>query len=99
LGWSRSIPMIYLGTGTALLPGYDASPAGQLRFLTDLRSVIAAVPNHHGMGFCLLGASLEWLFGGNAAANGSPWENLALFDFNNKALVALRRLCTPRFSV
>ncbi|MEI7472651.1 MAG: glycosyl hydrolase 53 family protein [Chitinophagaceae bacterium] len=87
LGWNDYTNNIF-GSSTTLLPGYDASPAGQLKFLSDLRTVIAAVPNNHGLGFCYWEPA--WVaYRGNAASNGSPWENLALFDFNNKALAAL----------
>ncbi len=73
-----------LGATTALLSGYDASPAGQLKFLTDLRTVVSNVPNKRGIGFCYWAP--DWVaFRGATSANGSSWENLALFDFNNKA--------------
>jgi arabinogalactan endo-1,4-beta-galactosidase len=41
-----------------------------------------------GKGFCYWGG--EWVaFKGPDSQSGSPWENQALFDFNNKALPAM----------
>jgi arabinogalactan endo-1,4-beta-galactosidase len=75
-----------LGATTALLTGYEATPAGQLKYLTDLRLTIHNIPNNRGIGFCYWAP--DWVaFRGATATNGSPWENLALFDFGNKALV------------
>jgi arabinogalactan endo-1,4-beta-galactosidase len=87
LAWNDNTNNIY-GTGYPLLPGYTATPEGQQNFLTDLRSVIYNIPNKHGLGFCYWAP--DWTaFRGTAAANGSPWENLALFDFTGKALPGL----------
>lgn len=87
LTWNDNTNNIY-GNTYPLLPGYDATPAGQAKFLTDLKQVILNLPNSHGLGFCYWAP--EWVaYRGAAATNGSPWENLALFDFTNKALPAL----------
>lgn len=73
------------GSTNALLSGYDATPAGQLKYLTDLRTVIHNIPNNRGIGFCYWAP--DWVaFRGATATNGSAWENLALFDFTNAAL-------------
>ncbi len=73
------------GASSPLLNGYNATPAGQFKFLTDLRTVIHNVPNNRGIGFCYW--SPDWVaFRGTTSTNGSSWENLALFDFANKAL-------------
>ena len=74
-----------VGSATALLNGYSATPEGQLKFLTDLRTVIHNVSNNRGTGFCYW--SPDWVaYRGPTATNGSSWENLALFDFTNAAL-------------
>jgi arabinogalactan endo-1,4-beta-galactosidase len=74
-----------IGPSANLLADYEATPAGQLKFLTDLRTVIFKIPNRHGLGFCYWAP--DWMaYRGATAANGSAWENLALFDFNSKAL-------------
>ncbi|PIX06080.1 MAG: arabinogalactan endo-1,4-beta-galactosidase, partial [Flavobacteriales bacterium CG_4_8_14_3_um_filter_35_10] len=41
-----------------------------------------------GVGFCYWGAELV-AYKGKMATDASPWENQALFDFNNKALPVL----------
>jgi arabinogalactan endo-1,4-beta-galactosidase len=87
LAWNDNTNNIF-GTGIPLLPGYAATPEGQQKFLTDLRTVIYNIPGKHGLGFCYWAP--EWVaFRGAAATNGSPWENLALFDFTGKALPGL----------
>ncbi len=74
-----------VGATTTLLSGYDASPAGQLKYLTDLRTVVHNISNNHGIGFSYWAP--DWVaFRGPTATNGSSWENLALFDFTNAAL-------------
>jgi arabinogalactan endo-1,4-beta-galactosidase len=74
-----------IGATVPLLNDYPATPAGQLKFLVDLRTVISKIPNNRGLGFCYW--SPDWTaYRGNTATNGSAWENLALFDFTNKAL-------------
>lgn len=83
-GWNDFTNNV-IGSSAPLLGGYEATPAGQLKFLTDLRTVINKVPNNKGIGFCYW--SPEWTaYRGATATNGSAWENLALFDFGNKAL-------------
>ena len=78
-----------VGSTTALISGYDATTAGQLKYLTDLRTTIHNIPNNHGIGFCYWAP--DWVaFMGTTATNGSTWENLALFDFNNKAQEGLK---------
>ena len=70
-----------------ILPEYPASVEGQRNFIKRIKSLIQEVDN--GVGFCYWGAELiAWK--GNQAADASPWENQALFDFNNHALPVLR---------
>ncbi|CAN5830959.1 hypothetical protein BH10BAC2_BH10BAC2_21730 [soil metagenome] len=77
-----------VGLTNQLVTGYDATPAGQLAFLTKLRNILAAVPNNRGAGFCYW--EPDWVaFPGGTVIEGSSWENLALFDFENTALPAL----------
>ena len=84
--------------------GYPATPAGQQQFLRDLRGVIAAVPNHQGLGFVYW--EPDWLpvdgatwatqagmdYISTSGSEGNAWENQALFDFNGDALPALDQL-------
>ncbi len=69
-----------------ILPDYPATPEGQKKFIKQIRILTKAMEN--GVGFCYWGAELiAWK--GYQATDGSPWENQALFDFENKALPVL----------
>lgn len=75
-----------VGLASQLIPDYPATPQGQRDFLFAVRSIVEQNPK--GAGFCYWGA--EWIaFRGPTATNGSAGENLALFDFTNKALPAM----------
>ena len=70
-----------------ILPKYLANPEGQSKFVKDLKAITQDLKK--GIGFCYWGAEkIAWK--GNQATDASPWENQALFDFNNKALPVLR---------
>jgi len=72
-----------------ILPGFPASTDGQRAFIQSLRNMIEEIPN--GKGLCYWGAELiAWK--GNQANNASPWENQALFNFQNQALPAMGEL-------
>ena len=80
--WTNNI----LGSDSDLiLPAYPATVLGQKEFLFKIREVISSVPK--GIGFCYWGAELV-AFKGPQSTTGSPWENAALFDFNQTALPA-----------
>jgi len=69
-----------------ILPDYPATPEGQRKFIEQI--IILTKEIESGIGFCYWGAELiAWK--GNQSTDGSPWENQALFDFNNKALPVL----------
>lgn len=69
-----------------ILPDYPATPRGQSDFLHAVRQIAAST--RRGIGFCYWGA--EWIaWRGPEAMDGSPWENQALFDFQNRALPVL----------
>jgi arabinogalactan endo-1,4-beta-galactosidase len=71
-----------------LEPGYPASPDGQLSFVNDVLSVLAAVPGGHGDG--LFYWEPEWVPGvGWEPGAGTPNDNLTLFDFNGAALPSI----------
>jgi len=72
-----------IGSNDQILDNYPATPKGQLDFILKLKSLIKEVDK--GIGFCYWGGELV-AFKGQQATDGSPWENQALFDFNNKAL-------------
>ncbi len=71
-----------------LEPGYPASPAGQLSFVNDVLSILAAVPGGHGDG--LFYWEPEWVPGvGWQPGAGTPNDNLTLFDFHGAALPSI----------
>lgn len=75
-----------IGLSNQLLTGYPATPEGQKLFLTDLKQALQS--STFGTGFCYWAP--EWVaFKGLTSTSGSSWENMALFDFENKALPAL----------
>lgn len=70
-----------------ILPEYPATQEGQRKFIEQIKTITIEVEN--GIGFCYWGAELiAWK--GIQSTDASPWENQALFDFNNKALPVLR---------
>ncbi len=69
-----------------ILPEYPATPEGQRKFIEQIRTITNEIEN--GIGFCYWGAELiAWK--GKQSNDASPWENQALFDFDNKALPVL----------
>jgi arabinogalactan endo-1,4-beta-galactosidase len=75
-----------LGQIDQIITAYPPTPIGQNNFLNELKNTVKL--SDYGIGFCYWGA--EWIaFRGPTATNGSPWENQALWDFNNNALPAL----------
>jgi arabinogalactan endo-1,4-beta-galactosidase len=79
----------FLWQESQLVPGYPATPNGQLAFVSDLASIVAAVPGGHGMG--LFYWQPEWIPGvGWTPGAGTPNDNLTMFDFNGDALPAVQ---------
>jgi arabinogalactan endo-1,4-beta-galactosidase len=86
LGWNDWTNNI-VGEPAHLVNGYPASPEGQRAFMMTLRSMISNTDQ--GTGFCYWAP--DWVaFRGPQAQDGSPWENQALFNFNNRALPAMQ---------
>ena len=73
-----------VGDSAQLHSNYPASVDGQTAFLYDLMSGIREIPGQRGIG--LFYWAPEWI---PSPGFGSPWENLALFDFNGEALSTL----------
>ena len=65
-----------------ILPDYPATPAGQKEFIAKLNNLVTGSNSITGM--CYWGGELV-AFDGPESKEGSPWENLALYDFNNYA--------------
>jgi arabinogalactan endo-1,4-beta-galactosidase len=66
-----------------ITPDYPATPTGQKAFVAKIKEIVTQADR--GIGFCYWGSELV-AFDGNESTEGSPWENLALFGFDNKAL-------------
>jgi len=77
--WTNNI----VGLENQILSQYPATPQGQKDFITKIKELITSTEK--GIGLCYWGGELV-AFNGNEAKNGSPWENQALFDFDNKIL-------------
>jgi arabinogalactan endo-1,4-beta-galactosidase len=79
----------FLWQDSQLVPGYPATPGGQLGFVSDLVSALAAVPGGHGAGVFYW--QPEWLPGvGWTPGAGTPNDNLTMFDFTGHALPAVQ---------
>jgi arabinogalactan endo-1,4-beta-galactosidase len=78
----------FLWQDSQLVPGYPATPNGQLGFISDLLSIVAAIPGGHGAGIFYW--QPEWIPGvGWAPGQGTPNDNLTLFDFTGHALPSI----------
>jgi arabinogalactan endo-1,4-beta-galactosidase len=73
-----------VGLAEHLLPGYPATADGQRAFIEALSAILSAVPGGRGLGFFYWEPC--WIA---APSCGSPWENLALFDFSGDALASI----------
>jgi len=77
--WTNNI----VGLDNQLIPAYPATNEGQKNYLVAIKSLVKQ--NSYGQGFCYWGG--EWVaFRGPESTNGSSFENMALWDFNNNAL-------------
>jgi len=90
LGWNDWTNN-FVGLESHLVPGYPATPEGQSAMMANLIDIITDVAYEEHSGICYWAP--EWVaFKGTQATDGSPWENLALFNFENEALPALETL-------
>lgn len=82
--WTNNI----VGSESQLIfPEYPATLEGQRKFVKRIKEITKELEK--GIGFCYWGAELiAWK--GNQSTDASPWENQALFDFDNNALPVLR---------
>jgi arabinogalactan endo-1,4-beta-galactosidase len=88
IGWNDWTNNI-VGENTELIKGFEATEKGQAEFIkwlvnfSDKQRFIIGISYWEG----------AWVtFNGEEATNGSPWENCALFNFNNRANNALYEL-------
>ncbi|MER5212484.1 arabinogalactan endo-1,4-beta-galactosidase [Streptomyces sp. NPDC002838] len=85
-----------MNSPSQLTPGYPATPEGQAAWLRAVADLAAAVPNGQGLGHCYWEGVWTHRTGSGwdpaDPTSGNAWENLALFDFEDKALPGLRTL-------
>jgi len=88
LDWNDWTNNIVGSEDQLVLPEYPATPQGQQDFIMQIRK-ITWENVERGLGFSYWGGEqIAWK--GSEGTNASPWENLALFDFGNKALPVLK---------
>jgi len=86
LGWNDWTNNL-VGLTDHLVVGYPATPKGQHDFMMQLRKIVSETNGGLGLAYW----APEWVaYKGAQAENGSPWENMALFDFEFKALEAIK---------
>jgi len=83
LSWNDNTNNI-VGNASQLLPGYPATEQGQKNFLIDLINVINNTTAGKGIGVFYW--EPDWI---STQTFGSPWENLALFDFSGELLLSI----------
>jgi len=80
LAWNDSTHNI-IGDSSQLHIGYPATVEGQKDFISDLINLMQVISDDKGLG--LFYWAPEWI---STPQPGSPWENLALFDFTGELL-------------
>lgn len=86
LGWDDYTNNI-IGEEDQLIDAYPPTINGQHDYLLELRDIV--IQAETGMGICYWAP--EWIaYKGQESKSGSPWENQALFDFDHKALPAMK---------
>lgn len=84
LDWYDNVGNL-IGGSDQLHNGYPASVLGQQMFITDLIEIVKDVPGNLGSGI------FYWEPAYIAVPPyGSPWENLAMFDFQGNAMASLK---------
>jgi arabinogalactan endo-1,4-beta-galactosidase len=74
-----------VGLEEQLISGYPATIDGQKAYYENFVSILKDVPNNLGAGFIWWAPDLV-AFDGNQSSDGSSFENLTVFDFDNKVL-------------
>lgn len=75
------------GARGSLLPGYPATPEGQSQFLAKVSELLHEVPGGRGKG--ILYWAPDWI---SSPGHHVPWDNMALFDMEGKALPGFKTL-------
>ncbi|MBX2966489.1 MAG: glycosyl hydrolase 53 family protein [Cyclobacteriaceae bacterium] len=80
--WTNNL----VGLSDHLVSDYPATEKGQRDFMMQLRKIMAETNRGLGLAYW----APEWVaYKGEQATDGSSWENMALFDFEFKALDAI----------
>ena len=95
LDWADYTNNIF-GLPEQLLPGFPATVEGQTDFVQAVRQVLEEVPNGLGRGFFYWEGT--WIAVKDNDHDGSPWENMALFDFEHAALYTFDAFAPPLFT-
>ncbi len=74
-----------VGEEGQLIPGYQASPEGQKEYFINFAQLLKDIPGHKGIGFVYWAPDMV-AFDGPESTHGSSMENVAAWDFENKAL-------------
>lgn len=83
LGWNDEQGNI-MGSESDLHEGYPATIEGQTSYFRELRRIATSVPNNRGKGLYYWEPGLIPVHG-----QGSPWENVTLFNFDGMAVPAM----------
>ncbi|MEE2802680.1 MAG: glycosyl hydrolase 53 family protein [Bacteroidota bacterium] len=89
LNWNDNKNNI-VGLQNQLIPEYGATPVGQRNYLLRIHNTIKNIPKNKGIGFCYWAP--DWVAvapGVSTSTQGSSWENLALFNFENRVTPAI----------
>ncbi|MFZ2095934.1 MAG: arabinogalactan endo-1,4-beta-galactosidase [Anaerolineales bacterium] len=80
-------------------PGYPFTPEGQAKILSDIMTIVRAVPDGHGLGIVWWEATWTAVPGNGwdpaVPCSGNNWENQALFDFQCRPLPAMSLFNMP----
>ncbi len=92
LSWNDWTNNTY-GLDNQLIPDFPATPEGQKAYLIKINQIMKNLPARKGIGFCYWAP--DWVaFKGNQSETGSSWENVAIFDFDNKVLPVIEAFKT-----
>ncbi|MFI5680598.1 glycoside hydrolase family 53 protein [Streptomyces cellulosae] len=85
-----------MNSPSQLTDGFPATPEGQAAWLRAAADLAAGVPGGQGLGYCYWEGTWTYRAGNGwdpaDPTSGNAWENLALFDFEDRALPGLRTL-------
>lgn len=83
LSWNDNTTNL-VGNPSQLLAGYPATVQGQKKFIVDLINIVSNTTDGKGIGVFYW--EPDWI---STQTFGSPWENLAMFDFSGELLTSV----------